>query len=85
MSTNSNRKIDVHAHYLPEGYEEEMRKGGVTHPDGMPGYPKWSVDLALETYEKYGIVPPGGAGFNVDLDRDIWLRRGELVNLAAAQ
>jgi predicted TIM-barrel fold metal-dependent hydrolase len=55
MSTNSNRKIDVHAHYLPEGYEEEMRKAGVTQPDGMPGYPKWSVDLALETYEKYGI------------------------------
>jgi predicted TIM-barrel fold metal-dependent hydrolase len=55
MSTNSNRKIDVHAHYLPDGYEDEMRKGGVTAPDGMPGYPKWSVDLALETYEKYGI------------------------------
>ena len=55
MSTNSNRKIDVHAHYLPDGYADEMRKGGIVNPDGMPGYPNWSIALALETYEKYGI------------------------------
>jgi 6-methylsalicylate decarboxylase len=54
-TSNSTRKIDVHAHYLPDGYEDEMRKGGIVNPDGMPGYPKWSADLALETYEKYGI------------------------------
>ena len=55
MSINSKRKIDVHAHYLPDGYADEMRKGGVVKPDGMPGYPNWSIELALETYEKYGI------------------------------
>lgn len=52
---NSNRKIDVHAHYLPPGYADEMRKAGIIHPDGMPDYPKWSPELALETYEKFGI------------------------------
>jgi len=55
VSINSKRKIDVHAHYLPDGYADEMRKGGVVKPDGMPGYPNWSIELALETYEKYGI------------------------------
>jgi predicted TIM-barrel fold metal-dependent hydrolase len=57
MSTNPNshRKIDVHAHYLPLGYADEMRKAGIVHPDGMPDYPKWSPDLALEMYEKLGI------------------------------
>jgi 6-methylsalicylate decarboxylase len=54
-TSNFNRKIDVHAHYLPPGYADEMRKGGIIHPDGMPDYPKWSSELALETYEKFGI------------------------------
>jgi predicted TIM-barrel fold metal-dependent hydrolase len=56
MSDSSVRKIDVHAHYLPDGYADAMRKGGITNPDGMPGYPKWSPELALETYEKLGIA-----------------------------
>jgi len=57
MSTtrNSNRKIDVHAHYLPPGYADELRQAGVVHPDGMPDYPRWSPELALETYQKVGI------------------------------
>ena len=53
--TNSNRKIDVHAHYLPPGYADEMRKAGIVHPDGMPDYPKWSPQLALEAYDRFGI------------------------------
>ena len=53
--SNSNRKIDMHAHYLPPGYADEMRKAGIVHPDGMPDYPKWNPELALETYEKLGI------------------------------
>src|SRR5215467_12760148 len=53
--SNSNRKIDVHAHYLPPGYADEMRRAGFVHPDGMPDYPKWSPQLALETYDRFGI------------------------------
>ena len=45
----------MHAHYLPPGYADEMRKAGIIHPDGMPDYPKWNQELALETYEKLGI------------------------------
>ncbi len=56
MSSASPRKIDVHAHYLPPGYADEMRKGGIIHPDGMPDYPKWNPELALEAYEKFGIA-----------------------------
>ena len=55
-SSDSNRKIDVHAHYLPTGYADEMRKAGITHPDGMPDYAAWSPELALETYETFGIA-----------------------------
>ena len=54
-SPNFNRKIDLHAHYLPSGYADEMRKGGVHHPDGMPAWPNWTPELALEAYEKLGI------------------------------
>ncbi|MGO9606345.1 MAG: amidohydrolase family protein [Candidatus Binataceae bacterium] len=45
----------MHAHYLPSGYADELRKAGVVHPDGMPDYPKWEPELALETYERLGI------------------------------
>ena len=53
--SGSQRKIDVHAHYLPSGYADELRKAGLTHPDGMPDYPEWSVQLALQKYEDFGI------------------------------
>ena len=43
---------------------------------GLDYYQKVKVGLA-EIYEKYGIVPPGGAGFNVDIDKDIWQHRKE--------
>src|SRR5262249_30832175 len=40
----------------PPGYADEMGRAGVTNPDGMPGYPEWSPELALETYDKFGIA-----------------------------
>jgi 6-methylsalicylate decarboxylase len=49
-------KIDVHAHYLPPGYADELRKAGLTHPDGMPDYPEWNADLALRKYDEFGIA-----------------------------
>jgi predicted TIM-barrel fold metal-dependent hydrolase len=41
--------IDVHAHYLTDRYVEAAKAAGVDHPDGMPGWPTWTVDdhLAL--------------------------------------
>ena len=29
-------KIDVHAHYLPDGYRAALRRAGHAQPDGMP-------------------------------------------------
>ena len=46
---------------------------------GLEYYQKVKVGLA-EIYEKYGIVPPGGQGFNVDIDKDIWQHRGEVLS-----
>jgi predicted TIM-barrel fold metal-dependent hydrolase len=55
MTTSQSGKIDVHAHFLPQGYAEEMSRAGLQMPDGMPGYPQWSPELALETYDRLGI------------------------------
>lgn len=54
--TSANRKIDVHAHFLPTWYVEELRRAGISQPDGMRGYPEWSVESALHTYDKLGIA-----------------------------
>lgn len=32
-----------------------------------------------EIYVKYGIEPPGDAGFNVCMDRDVWVHRSEVT------
>jgi len=50
---------------------------------GLDYYQRMKVGLA-EIYEKYGIVPPGGAGFNTDIDKDIWNHRNELLKFAAS-
>jgi 6-methylsalicylate decarboxylase len=55
LNSEVRRKIDVHAHYLPPGYADEMRKAGLTHPDGMLDYPQWSPQLALDKYDEFGI------------------------------
>lgn len=47
-------------------------------------YQKVKFGLA-EIYEQYGIIPPGGKGFNVDIDKDIWLHRSELLNPITVQ
>jgi len=55
VKPDAQRKIDVHAHYLPTGYADEARKAGMPHPDGMPDYPAWSAELALQKYDEFGI------------------------------
>jgi hypothetical protein len=32
-------RIDVHSHFLPPFYREELEKTGHHKPDGMPGIP----------------------------------------------
>lgn len=47
--------VDVHAHYLTDGYVAAARAAGVEHPDGMPGWPAWSVEQHLGLMERAGI------------------------------
>ncbi|MFJ4521841.1 amidohydrolase family protein [Streptomyces sp. NPDC088810] len=52
----SSGMIDVHAHLLPGFYVEQATAAGHTHPDGMGGWPTWSVEAHLELMERNGIA-----------------------------
>jgi len=47
--------IDVHAHFLPEFYVAAAKEAGHQVPDGMPGWPSWSVDSHLALMDAQGI------------------------------
>jgi predicted TIM-barrel fold metal-dependent hydrolase len=47
--------IDVHAHHLPDFYVQEATAAGHAHPDGMGGWPSWSVRDHLELMDRNGI------------------------------
>ncbi len=40
--------VDVHAHFLTGEYVGAAVTAGITHPDGMPMWPSWTVDKQLE-------------------------------------
>ncbi len=52
----ADRKIDVHAHFVPEIYRKALLDNGITNPDGMPGTPAWSVKSHLE-YMNVSVFP----------------------------
>ncbi|WP_411074899.1 amidohydrolase family protein [Streptomyces sp. cmx-4-7] len=47
--------IDVHAHFVTDGYVTAARSAGVEHPDGMPGWPTWSAERHLGLMDRAGI------------------------------
>jgi predicted TIM-barrel fold metal-dependent hydrolase len=49
-------KIDVHAHYVPDGYRAILQRSGHDQPDGMPWVPEWSADQHLEVMDRLGIA-----------------------------
>jgi 6-methylsalicylate decarboxylase len=49
------RKIDVHAHFLPERYRAALVAAGQSKPSGMPGIPAWSVDQHIGMMDRLGI------------------------------
>jgi 6-methylsalicylate decarboxylase len=55
FSNANHGKIDLHSHFLPPGYADEMIRAGLSMPDGMPGYPEWNPELALAAYDRLGI------------------------------
>ncbi len=47
--------IDVHAHLLPDFYVQQATAAGHAHPDGMGGWPTWSVQAHLDLMDRNGI------------------------------
>ncbi|MFJ9097351.1 amidohydrolase family protein [Streptomyces sp. NPDC102405] len=47
--------IDVHAHLLPDFYVQQATAAGHAHPDGMAGWPPWSVTAHLDLMDRNGI------------------------------
>lgn len=47
--------IDVHAHLLPDFYVQQATAAGHAHPDGMGGWPSWSVQAHLDLMDRNGI------------------------------
>jgi 6-methylsalicylate decarboxylase len=49
-------KLDVHAHFLPEAYRQELARAGHAQPDGMPQIPEWSAESHLAVMDRLGIA-----------------------------
>lgn len=47
--------VDGHAHFLPDWYRDEAMAAGHFIPDGMPGWPNWSLDEHLRLMDEQGI------------------------------
>src|SRR2546430_1667084 len=47
--------IDFHAHFVPGFYRDAAAGAGYGNPDGMAGFPQWSVDEALGMMDRGGI------------------------------
>lgn len=47
--------IDVHAHFVTDSYVAAARAAGVEHPDGMPGWPAWSIEEHRDMMKRSGI------------------------------
>lgn len=47
--------IDVHAHFVTDSYVTAARSAGIERPDGMPGWPAWSVEEHVDLMDRSGI------------------------------
>ncbi|MEV0286351.1 amidohydrolase family protein [Kribbella sp. NPDC050820] len=82
------RLIDFHAHFLLPEYVAAAERAGHLRPDGMPGWPEWSVRRHLEVMDRNGIdtallsVSSPGVHFGDDFRAQVLARR---VNESAAE
>ena len=49
-------KIDVHAHYVPDGYRAALQRAGHDQPDGLPWIPEWSAHQHVAAMDRLGIA-----------------------------
>ncbi len=47
--------IDVHSHFVTDGYIDAAKAGGHLDPDGMPGFPSWDAETHLKLMDEWGI------------------------------
>ena len=52
---HARRRIDVHAHFLPDFYRDALRAAGLLQPDGIKALPSWSEEHALQTMDRLDI------------------------------
>ena len=50
------RVIDVHAHYVPDGYRAALLARGHEQPDGFPQIPTWSAEEHVAAMDRLGIA-----------------------------
>ncbi|MEU3735112.1 amidohydrolase family protein [Streptomyces sp. NPDC033538] len=48
--------VDIHAHFVTGSYITAARAAGIEHPDGMPGWPEWSVGQHLDLMVRGGMT-----------------------------
>jgi 6-methylsalicylate decarboxylase len=74
--------IDVHAHYVPDGYRAALLANGHEHPDGFAQVPPWSATEHVAAMDRLGIatsllsisspgVHLGDAATTPDLTREV--------------
>jgi predicted TIM-barrel fold metal-dependent hydrolase len=49
------RRVDVHAHFVPECYRQALAAAGIDHPDGIVATPGWSEESALATMDRLDV------------------------------
>jgi predicted TIM-barrel fold metal-dependent hydrolase len=80
--------VDVHTHFVLPEYVLAAERAGHLRPDGMPGWPRWSVQRQLELMDRNGIarsilsVSSPGVHFGDDFRAQVLARR---MNEAAAE
>jgi predicted TIM-barrel fold metal-dependent hydrolase len=55
VPASTDRLVDVHAHFVTDFYIAAVRNAGIDQPDGMPGFPAWSVEDHLALMDRGGI------------------------------
>jgi hypothetical protein len=48
--------IDVHAHFVPDGYRAALVANGHAEPDGFPQIPEWSAQEHVAMMDRHGIA-----------------------------
>jgi predicted TIM-barrel fold metal-dependent hydrolase len=54
-SPTSARTIDVHAHFVPASYRDELARRGHDRPDGFPHIPEWSATEHVAVMDRLDI------------------------------